>query len=302
MKYETWLMEWLNVYVKSTIKERTYEKYVCQVRNHILPKLGERQLTELSLPILQEFITELSERGSAPNTVNGILSIVKSSLKKAVLIGKIEKEYASYVSPPRAREKRVECFNKSEQKQLERYIVFSGKHHLYGVVLCLYTGLRIGELLALEWSDVDLQKGVIYVNKSCHDHWEHGTYVKIIDTPKTNSSLRVIPIAKPIKEGLKRLKKYSVGKYVIGNQPHGAEVRCYQRTFQTLLARLNLPPRGFHSLRHTFATRALECGMDVQTLSELLGHQNAAVTLKRYAHSMLEHKIEMMNRLGKLFG
>lgn len=172
---------------------------------------------------------------------------------------------------------------------------------MFGVVLCLYTGLRIGEVLSLTWDDIDLQKGIITVSKSCHDSWENGKYVKIIDTPKTDCSERIIPLPKQLLLRLREYKKSSSGNYVIcGERVYGAQVRSYQKSFELLLKRLKLPHKGFHSLRHTFATRALECGMDIKTLSEILGHKNPTITLKRYAHSMLEHKTEMMNRLGKL--
>ena len=172
---------------------------------------------------------------------------------------------------------------------------------MFGVVLCLYTGLRIGELLSLTWDDVGLQKGIITVSKSCHDSWENGKYVKVIDTPKTDFSERIIPLPKQLLLRLREYKKSSSGNYVIcGERVYGAQVRSYQKSFELLLKRLKLPHKGFHSLRHTFATRALECGIDIKTLSEILGHKNPTITLKRYAHSMLEHKTEMMNRLGKL--
>lgn len=123
----------------------------------------------------------------------------------------------------------------------------------------------------------------------------------MIDTPKTECSERVIPIPKQLLTRLIEYKKLSSGSYVVfGKGVHGAQIRSYQKSFELLLNRLNLPHKGFHSLRHTFATRALECGMDVKTLSEILGHKNPTITLKRYAHSMLEHKTEMMNKLGKL--
>ena len=167
-------------------------------------------------------------------------------------------------------------------------------------MLCLYTGLRIGELLSLTWDDIDLQKGIITVSKSCHDSWENGEYVKVIDTPKTDFSERIIPLPKQLLSRLREYKKSSSENYVIcGERVHGVQVRSYQKSFELLLKRLKLPHKGFHSLRHTFATRALECGMDIKTLSEILGHKNPTITLKRYAHSMLEHKTEMMNRLGK---
>ena len=96
------------------------------------------------------------------------------------------------------------------------------------------------------------------------------------------------------------MKKQSKSDYVIENKGTAVFMRSYQRTFELLLKRLNIPHKGFHALRHTFATRALECGMDVKTLSEILGHKNATITLNRYAHSLWEHKSEMMNKLGKL--
>lgn len=113
--------------------------------------------------------------------------------------------------------------------------------------------------------------------------------------------MRAIPIPNQLLIRLKEYKKSSSDDYVvIGKSVHGAQVRSYQKSFELLLKSLELPHKGFHSLRHTFATRALECGMDIKTLSEILGHKNPTITLKRYAHSMLEHKTEMMNRLGKL--
>ena len=162
-------------------------------------------------------------------------------------------------------------------------------------------GLRIGELLALTWDALDFNRGILTVAKSCHDSWDHGEYFKVIDTPKTECSKRIIPIPRQLLSRLKEYRKTTKGIYVVGSERiQGMQVRSYQKTFELLLKRIKLPHKGFHALRHTFATRALECGMDIKTLSEILGHKNPTITLKRYAHSMLEHKIEMMNRLGKL--
>lgn len=301
MKYKDWLNEWLKLYVKPATKIRTYKKYKRQIELHILPALGEFELHELTATILQRFTVDLSEKGLSANTVNGIISVLKSSLKRAVLLDVTEREFTAAIVRAKQREKQVDCFSKEEQRKIEKYILEKKKGNLFGVVLCLYTGLRIGELLALTWDDVDLQKGIMTVSKSCHDSWENGKYVKIIDTPKTDCSVRMIPIPKQLLARVKEHKKSSSGNYVvIGKSIHGAQVRSYQKTFEMLLNRLHIAHKGFHSLRHTFATRALECGMDIKTLSEILGHKNPTITLKRYAHSMLEHKTEMMNRLGKL--
>lgn len=301
MKDKDWLNEWLKWYVKPATKFRTYKKYKRQIEIHILPALGEYELHELTATVLQRFTVDLSEKGLSANTVNGIISVLKSSLKRAVALGIAEKEYTDCIVRPKQREKQVECFSKDEQRKIEQYIYEKKKTKLFGILLCLYTGLRIGELLALTWNDVDLQKGVISVSKSCHDGWKNGAYVKIVDTPKTLCSDRVIPLPKQLLSKMKEHRKQSAGEFVVGGRSeYGAQVRSYQKTFELLLKRLNIPHKGFHSLRHTFATRALECGMDVKTLSEILGHKNPTITLKRYAHSMMEHKAEMMNRLGKL--
>ena len=289
------------MYVKPTTKIRTYKKYQRQIELHILPTLGEFELNDLTATVLQRFTVDLSGKGLSANTVNGIISVLKSSLRRAVLLGVTDKEFTMAIVRPKGREKQVACFCKEEQRKIEQFIFEKKKNKLFGVVLCLYTGLRIGELLSLTWDDVDLQKGIITVSKSCHDSWENGKYVKVIDTPKTDFSERIIPIPKQLLIRLREYKKSSSGNYVVcGERVHGAQVRSYQKSFELLLKRLKLPHKGFHSLRHTFATRALECGMDIKTLSEILGHKNPTITLKRYAHSMLEHKTEMMNRLGKL--
>ena len=301
MKYKEWLEKWLNYYVRPYLKERTYQKYKSQVDLHIIPKIGDRDMTDLSAVGLQEFVVSLSGKGLSANSVNGVITVLKSSLKRAEMLNLVEKQYTACIQRPKNREKQVECFSKTEQRKIEVYIFEKNKPKLLGIILCLYTGLRIGELMALEWSDIDLQKGIIKISKSCHDIWKNGEYVKVIDTPKTQSSERIIPLPKQLIAYLKDWKKQAAGNYVIsGERRHGAPVRSYQKTFERVLKHLDIPHKGFHSLRHTFATRALECGMDVKTLSELLGHKNPTITLKRYAHSMLEHKAEMMNRLGKL--
>ncbi len=301
MKYKDWLNEWLEYYVKPTTKSRTYMKYLRQIKNHIVPELGDFKLENLSARILQRFTVKLSEKGLAANTVNGIVSVLKSSLKRAVMLGVVHVQYSDTIVRPKAREKQIECFSKDEQRKIEKFVAESKKSKLFGIVLCLYTGLRIGELLALKWSDLNFPKGILSITKSCRDEWDNGRYVKITETPKTEHSYRLVPIPKQLMPRLKELKNQSGGEYIIGSRSvHGVEVRSYQRTFETVLQKLNLPHRGFHALRHTFATRALEVGMDVKTLSEVLGHSDPTVTLKRYAHSMIEHKMEMMNKLGQL--
>lgn len=300
MKYKDWLNEWLNYYVTPTTKEQTYKKYLYIANHYIITEFGNCDISELSPIALQRFIVKLNEKELSANTINLFLSVIKSSLKRAAQLGILNEDPSSNLIRPKIREKRVTCFSKEEQKKIEKYVCEKNNPKLFGIILCLYTGIRIGELLALEWCDVDMQKGVIYISKTCSDDWSFGHYVKILDFPKTECAQRAIPIPKQLMQKLKEQKKRTIGNFVIsGKSEYGIGIRSYQRTFKNLLKKLDIKHRGFHSLRHTFATRALECGMDIKTLSEILGHKNANVTLKRYAHSLIEHKREMMNKVGK---
>lgn len=308
MNYQEWLGDWLCNYVQPSSKKRTYERYGEIVRQHVIPALGMTDLDDLTPFVMQRFVTELLQKGNlrtgeglSANSVNAIITVMQSSLKTAYTLGYASDYNADKIKRPRLNEKRVECFSIAEQKKIEEYILMQNKPKLIGIFLCLYTGLRIGELLALEWSDIDLKKGEVYVSKSCYEAKDtEGIFVRITDTPKTMSSIRMIPIPKQVLPMLRDVKKKSHSNYVISNGEKPISVRSYQRTFTLLQERLGLSHRGFHSLRHTFATRALECGMDVKTLSDILGHKSPTVTLERYAHSLPEHKREMMNKLGKL--
>ena len=167
-----------------------------------------------------------------------------------------------------------------------------------GVVFCLYTGLRIGELLALTWADIDFSARRLYVGRTCRDGYSDG-YVRQTNSPKTPSSERCIPLSGSICALLKGMKKVSRSEYVISHGARPVPVRSYQRTFERLLVRLGIPRRGFHALRHTFATRAAESGMDAAVLAELLGHSSPVITLGRCVHPSESHKIKCMNRLAE---
>ncbi len=300
MKYGEFLDEWMSG-VKANVKSRTFRRYDCILTGQVRPQLGQIEIENLDAETMQRFVADLSRRYAA-NTVKSVVAVVRSSLAKAESLGIVGHNVMDKVELPRREEKLVECFSAAEQKKIEKFIETSGKEKYIGVLLCLYTGLRVGELLALEWQDIDFEKGLLTVQKSCHDEWRDGEYIKAIETPKTNASIRVIPIPHQLLPKLKGAKKGSKSPYVVsGKDGKEISVRSYQSSFELLLKRLSLPHHGFHALRHTFATRAIECGMDVRTLSELMGHTDPTVTLRRYAHSMMEHKRMMMNKLGKIF-
>lgn len=308
MNYKDWLNVWLHHTVEPTAKSRTYGRYKEIVDGHIVPNLGEYGLNELTPLLLQQFISDLLKSGNlvtgkglSANTVNTIISVLQNSLKTAYSYGELEEYTADKVKRPKAQENEVSCFTLMEQRKIESIILSGNKDKLYGIILCLYTGLRIGELLALTWSDIDFTKGTLTVSKSCHyGKGINGTFGRCTELPKTMTSRRTIPLPGQMLTILKAIKKRSESQYVVASGQTPISVRSYQRSFTLLLEKLKIPHKGFHALRHTFATRALECGMDVKTLSEILGHKNADITLNRYVHSLMEHKQEMMNRVGKL--
>ena len=199
MKYQEWLINWLNNYIQPSSKQRTYTRYSEIVNQHIIPKLGELDLNELTPFTLQCFVTELlnsgnlkTGKGLSPNSVNAIITVMQNSLKTAYALGYMNDYTADKIKRPKTGEKKVECFSSAEQKKMEQYIMSKDKPKLFGVFLCLYTGLRIGELLALEWTDIDFVKGELRVNKTCHDGKnQDGVFGRITDIPKTQSSVKL---------------------------------------------------------------------------------------------------------------
>ena len=230
-----------------------------------------------------------------------IITIFMQSMKMAYMLGITNEIFEKKIIRPKNLQKEIHCFTLDEQRKIENYVLNSDKTKLYGIILCLYTGIRIGELLALQWDNVDFKKKTIAIKYSCYDGKnEKGNVIRVLASPKTPTSNRVIPIPNKLIGLLAKLKKTSKSVFVISENDKEFSIRSYQRTFELLLKKLEIKHHGFHSLRHTFATRALEIGMDVKTLSEILGHKNSLITLNRYAHSMMEHKIKMMNQIGAL--
>lgn len=309
MKYNDWLDEWLKNYIKPSAKEKTYRRYSQIANHHIKNSIGKYELDEISPTMIQKLVTDLlsagnklSGEGLAANSVRSVINVIQASLRQAYEVGYAKEYTADRVKRPKQTEREVNCFTLTEQKIIEEAALKRKKKKYIGIVVCLYTGLRIGELLALEWSDVDFVKHEIFVNKSCHDSTDSkGIFCRVTEKPKTKSSKRIIPFPRQLTPHLKKMRAASESPYVVSDsEGKPVSVRSYQKSFSDLLKREGIAHKGFHSLRHTFATRALQCGMDVKTLSEILGHKNTEITLNRYVHSYMEHKRSMMNKLGKM--
>lgn len=307
MKFKNWLDIWLEKYVKHSVKPRTYINYGGMIEKHIKPKLGDYELEELSPLVLQNFMLEEIEHGNlktggylATNTVVILVNLLKLVIGQAKVYEVTDKDNTGKIRCPFIEATKVTAFERDEQEKLEKYCLRSKKTNHLGIVVCLYTGLRIGELLALCWSDIDFKNGIMSISKAAYQANVTGKFGIVVDTPKTKTSTRLIPLPKNLVALLRVAKKNSKSKYVISTRTGGmVGTRSYQKTFELIQKKLHIPHKNFHALRHTFATRALEVGMDVKTVSEILGHKNPLITLSRYAHSLMSHKRMMMNKLAK---
>lgn len=174
-------------------------------------------------------------KGLSPNFVKTIISVVQNSLKTAHLVGYLPEYTANKIKRPKIVEKQVDCFTFAKQKKIKTAALSAKKDKYKSIVLCLYTGLRIGELLAFSWKDIDFEKGILTVSKTCRDGNINGKHSRILDTPKTENSRRQIPLSKIILKMLKEMKKRSKCEFVIADGDKPVFVRTYQRMFELLL-------------------------------------------------------------------
>ena len=311
MTTQTLLTQWLETYEKEHVKARTYARYHGLITAHINPAIGEHDIENLSRRDIQDFLSKQKTEGNirtgggklSATSTNLILTVLNLAFEYACDMEIIEQNPCTRIRRSREDAKKVEAFTKDEQRKIEIEIMNSDDPRLFGILLCLYTGIRIGELLGLEWADVDLQHGFIAINKTVYrDKDESGEWQLIVDKPKTIASDRIIPLPSYISQMMAKQKESAKTDYVIENKKgERMSIRSYQYIFEHLTEKVGVRKLNFHALRHTFATRAIECGMDIKTLSEIMGHKNASITLNRYAHSMMDTKIEMMQKLPKNF-
>ena len=284
--------------VKLKVKESTYANYRMKADKHILPAFGGIRFEKLTTKMLHAFIQNKLNSGLSPKYVSDIVIVFKSMTKYISMVHGLQNPIVNVVLP-KSQKKEMHLFSEEQQKTLCRYLMKNQDSTSLCILLSLYTGLRIGEVCALLWSDIDFDKSILTVSRTVQRIQSkkdgHATRL-MVGTPKSKTSQRSIPIPSFLMYMLKQMKT-SPDSYVLSGTDRITEPRTMQYRFKAILKRAGLPYLNYHSLRHMFATNCVKIGFDIKTLSELLGHTAVETTLKRYVHSSMERKTECMNLL-----
>lgn len=309
---EEWNSIWIENYCKGYLKPKTVSGYESIIKCYINPYIGKYRLSDLTKLICQQYIMDVYENGRinakrpsdiaeglSSRTVKSIKIVLHASLQKAVDEDIIYKNPANKLNLPKDREKGMQTLTKEESNRLLEEAFNSGCFEFY--YLELTTGMRLGEILALEWSDLDAKNRTLNINKQV----QRINGILQSETPKTKESIRTIAISKDCAKSLERLKQTQArGTTLMFPSPETGTYRdqnAVTRKFKRMLRRANLPNIRFHDLRHTCATIALEEGVDIKALSSMLGHADCAFTMNTYVHATKKIKTTAADKMESAF-
>lgn len=288
---DSWLLQ-----KKVLVKESTYCRYIEIVNIYIRPYFGNMYTYQINNDIVNKYIFNLVHKNKLNNkTIKDITVLIKQIFKYAYI--------NLNVVSPKCNKESIKILNKEEQEKLEKYLCSNINEINICILLCLYTGLRIGEVCALKWKNIDLDNGILNVTNTIlriKDLEGNNNKTKvIISTPKSYKSIRNIPIPFEILNYLKVLYKKvnNDENYILTNNLKYLEPRSFYYHYKKITKELELLKYNFHVLRHTFATRCISLGFDYKTLSEILGHSDVKITLSIYVHPSDELKIKSMEKL-----
>lgn len=287
---------------KQYVKKSTYAAYVLLLQNHIEPYFGVKEA--IIEDDVQKFVLEKINNGLSQKTIKDILIVLKMIFKFAVKIHFMKYQEIDIKFPTLQTNSKLEVLSRSNQRKIMEYLKENFTFKNLGIFICLSTGLRIGEVCALTWDDVDTDNGIISVKHTIQRIYilegEKKRTELILDTPKTKNSIRDIPMTIDLLKVLKPLKKIvNSSFYVLTNEAKPTEPRTYRNYYKRLMKKLEIPELKFHGLRHSFATRCIEGKCDYKTVSVILGHSNISTTLNLYVHPNLEQKKKCIYQMNK---
>lgn len=310
--YSRWLNKWL-VYIKPQVKKSTFIRYKNIVDNHLQPHLGKLVLTKITTGYLRNYICMMltngrldNSGGLSPKTVSDIIMIIKESFDYIRSFGeKIDCNFKALriKSSPK---NEIQVLTVEEEHKLVAALIEDKSLTKIGILLSLFTGIRIGEICALQWGDISFEENIIAIKKTMQrlqkddsqSENNSKTYI-LISKPKSQCSIRQIPLPSFLKEILQEYKSKKENYILTNNSVTFIEPRTLQNHFKRMLKQINLRDVNYHCLRHTFATRCVEAGFDIKSLSEILGHSSVKITLDKYVHSSMDQKRINMEKLQK---
>lgn len=295
--FELWFSD-----IKLKVKESTFTNYFMKYEKHVKPTLGRFAYSKLTVEKLNEFVqSKLSSGLSAKYTADiaGVVKMVCRFAKKR--FGYEDK--SEFMTIPKSKLKEKELLDKNEQLRLNDYLIANPTLTNIGILLSAATGIRIGELCGLKWDNINLDEKILTVKNTVQriKNIDGKTATKLVVTaPKSNTSVRAIPLPDFI---VPILKKVKCGNdcYLLSGTRGIVEPRVMQYRFKHIIKDLSLSDVSYHSLRHGFATNCIAIGVDIKSLSEMLGHSSVEITLKLYVHSSMERKAEYMRAISALF-
>ena len=292
-------------YKRPYVKQSTMAAYVLILENHVLPYFGDSD--SLHEKAVQAFVLQKLENGLSVKTVKDILIVLKMVMKFGV-----KNEWMTYYEwdikyPTTSTNKELEVLSVANHRKILNYIQSHFTFTGLGIYISLSTGLRIGEICALKWSDINVTEGTITVSRTIERIYiiegEKKHTELVINTPKTKNSCREIPMSKELLAMIKPLKKVvNDDFYVLTNDERPTEPRTYRNYYNGLMEKLEISKLKYHGLRHSFATRCIEAGCDYKTVSVLLGHSNISTTLNLYVHPNMEQKKRCITKMFKSLG
>lgn len=295
-------IEWKQM-KKNYIKKSTYSAYMLILERHLLPYFGD--MTSITENDAQNYALLKYKEGLSEKSIKDIIIVLKMIMRFGNKQGYLS-YYTWEIKLPKVRKQdSLEVFNVDTQRKIMKYLQTNFTFKNLGIYMCLSTGLRIGEICALQWKDIDADSGSIYVTKTISriyvidDAGAKHTEL-FMDTPKTKNSIREIPMPNDLIKMLKPLRKVvNPDFFILTNDNFPLEPRTYRNYYKRLIDSLHMPKLKFHGLRHSFATRCIECNCDYKTVSVILGHSSISTTLNLYVHPNSEQKKKCINKMFK---
>ena len=310
--YSNWAAQWLTR-KEQLVKESTFSAYSNIVVNHLVPHFGRVGLQDITEERIQSFAFHLLRDGRldgaggiCERSTRDIIVVLKNSLRDAMKLKLLPSAEFEIQYPNKQDRFKIKVIAKSEQQKLVQAVYLALSPRSVGIMLALYTGLRIGEVCGLKWSDIDFENKMLHVNRTVQRVYRKtldgkGKSQIIVGPPKTRSSRREIPISAILLPVLKRIAPETSDVFFLSGTEKCVEVRTYRTFFDDFLKKNQLENINFHALRHTFATRCIEAGGDCKTVSELLGHSSVNMTLNLYVHPQIEQKRRCVELLSEIF-